>query len=523
MRRRDMRQDYARKKEKEEAEEERKKAEDDYYKVQLKVEAKRKEEEDKENELKREKDHQDWMVREKDAIVEIKKKKEEEEEKLKIKEEREQKIKEEWEEKESADKEAKERQEEKDELLNKEMNNLKQQHSHSNPEQPRSGGNHDRHNSESFNQSLANTNWNNVSSDMFGTEMDPRNCKFYIKTGACRFGPRCSRIHLKFDNSPTILIQNFFTDARLAIPMLNERNNDFGLEYDEVDLIHEFEKFYDDVIGEFRAAGTVVMFKCCQNYVPHLRGNVYVQYQDHNGALRALKMFNGRWYAGRQLSVELSPVTNWKSSICGLFDKRLCPRGKACNFLHVFRNPGNAYSVPNRTDFDPERATKTGGYDPKFVNPNHPVFAYYSKRDSGYGYRREDALKHDYSKSSTSSHRRSAWDSTRSRSRSRDRDYKRKSKRSHSRSRSRSRSSRSHSRSRSRSRRHKRSHSRSRTRSRSRSRSHSKEHKRSRRDSRGHSKSSNSSRESNRSKRSKRGGSKSSTSTEWSDLSDDPV
>ena len=26
-------------------------------------------------------------------------------------------------------------------------------------------------------------------------------------------------------------------------------------------MIHDFEKFYDDVIGEFRAAGTVVMFK----------------------------------------------------------------------------------------------------------------------------------------------------------------------------------------------------------------------------------------------------------------------
>ena len=32
-------------------------------------------------------------------------------------------------------------------------------------------------------------------------------------------------------------------------------------QYDEVDVILEYEKFYDDVIGEFRAAGTVVMFK----------------------------------------------------------------------------------------------------------------------------------------------------------------------------------------------------------------------------------------------------------------------
>jgi len=76
----------------------------------------------------------------------------------------------------------------------------------------------------------------------------------------------------------------------------------------------------------------------------------------------------------------------------GLFDKRLCPRGKACNFLHVFRNPGNTFSVPNRTDFDPERAFRSGGYDPRFVNPKHPVFQYYSQRDA-YGYRSSDIPK----------------------------------------------------------------------------------------------------------------------------------
>ncbi len=28
-------------------------------------------------------------------------------------------------------------------------------------------------------------------------------------------------------------------------------------------------------------------------------------------------MFNGRWYAGRQLQCEFSPVTRWKTAICG--------------------------------------------------------------------------------------------------------------------------------------------------------------------------------------------------------------
>jgi len=374
--------------------------------------------------------------------------------------------------------------------------------------------------------------FNNNNNNMPGHPVNPWNqygesamesqfCKFYVKTGACRFGARCSRMHPKKEHSPTIMIQNFFHDARLAIPMLNERNNDAAIEYDEVDVILEYEKFYDDVIGEFRAAGTVVMFKCCQNFVPHLRGNVYVQFTKHDEALEAMRMFNGRFYAGRQLSVELSPVTNWRSSICGLFDKRLCPRGKACNFLHVFRNPGNAYSVPNRTDFDPERARRQGGFDPAFINLNHPVLAYYNQRDS-YGYRSEKSIRSSGNRKPTNK-----WDNTRyerSRSRSRDRSDRKRRRRSHSRSRSKSRGrshsrSRSCSRSRSRSDSRDRSHRRSRrSRSRTRSKSRSRSKDRSKR-SRKHSRSSDSSRGSRRSR--KNSSEISDTSTDWSDISDD--
>jgi len=268
---------------------------------------------------------------------------------------------------------------------------------------------------------------------------DPTNCKFYMKTGACRFGQRCSRNHVAYENSPTILIPNFFQSSVLPDP---------DTETDEVEIIHEFEKFYDDVIGEFRAAGIVAMFKCCKNFVSHLKGNVYVQYTKPEDALEAMKMFNGRFYAGRQLTVELSPVVNWKFSICGLYDKQLCPHGKQCNFLHVFRNPGNAYSVPNRTDFDPQRAFKSGNYDPSFVNANHPVFQYYNQRDA-YGYRSADA--NSASNLITVTHQSNIkWDNDKtekpcSRSRSKDRSHSRR-KRHHSHSRSRSRDS-SHSRS----------------------------------------------------------------------------
>lgn len=47
----------------------------------------------------------------------------------------------------------------------------------------------------------------------------------------------------------------------------------------------------------------------------------------------------------------------------GLFERNRCPRGKNCNFLHVYRNPGNEFShrddrSPNHTPFDGGRSSE---------------------------------------------------------------------------------------------------------------------------------------------------------------------
>nr|CAD7423478.1 unnamed protein product [Timema monikensis] len=121
-------------------------------------------------------------------------------------------------------------------------------------------------------------------------------CPFFSKTGACRFGDRCSR------------------------------------------------EFFDDVLLEFERFGRVVQFKVCRNFEPHLRGNVYVEYASTQDAVGAFQKFQGRWYGGRQLNVEFTSVPSWRNAICGLFFKARCPKGKGCNFLHVFRNPNNAFA-----------------------------------------------------------------------------------------------------------------------------------------------------------------------------------
>lgn len=50
----------------------------------------------------------------------------------------------------------------------------------------------------------------------FGTEQDKAHCPFHLKTGACRFGSRCSRVHFYPDKSCTLLIKNMYNGPGLA-------------------------------------------------------------------------------------------------------------------------------------------------------------------------------------------------------------------------------------------------------------------------------------------------------------------
>ena len=57
---------------------------------------------------------------------------------------------------------------------------------------------------------------------------------------------------------------------------------------------------------------------------------------------RALRKLKGRWFARRQINCEFTCIKSWRTAICGMSK---CPKGRACNFLHVFKNPKNEYDV----------------------------------------------------------------------------------------------------------------------------------------------------------------------------------
>ncbi|KAG0533403.1 hypothetical protein BDA96_04G190500 [Sorghum bicolor] len=174
----------------------------------------------------------------------------------------------------------------------------------------------------------------------FGTEQDKAHCPFHLKTGACRFGVRCSRVHFYPDKSSTLLMKNMYNGPGLAL------DQDEGLEFTDEEIEQSYEEFYEDVHTEFLKFGELVNFKVCRNGCFHLRGNVYVHYKSLDSALLAYSSMNGRYFAGKQITCEFVAVTRWKAAICGDYMRsryKTCSHGVACNFIHCFRNPGGDY------------------------------------------------------------------------------------------------------------------------------------------------------------------------------------
>ncbi|KAF7722195.1 hypothetical protein EC973_003549 [Apophysomyces ossiformis] len=160
---------------------------------------------------------------------------------------------------------------------------------------------------------------------IYGTEKDKVNCSFYFKIGACRHGERCSRKHVKPTFSQTILIANMYQ---------NPSHNPI-CHMSEEQLQQDFDLFYEDVFMELAKYGEVEEMCVCDNVGDHLVGNVYCQYRYEEDAGKAVESLNNRFYAGRPLYAELSPVTDFREACCRQNELAECNRGGFCNFMHL--------------------------------------------------------------------------------------------------------------------------------------------------------------------------------------------
>lgn len=166
-------------------------------------------------------------------------------------------------------------------------------------------------------------------------------CPFFTKTGACRYGDTCSRNHRRVCLSKVILVPGFYTHFSLEKNSA-EYDTDIALEFESSETRQHFREFYKDVVPELESFGRIKTLKYCCNTEVHLRGNLYVEYYTEREAARALRRLKGRWYAGRQLNCEFVNLKSWRSAVCGMSK---CPKGRACNFLHTFKNPHDEYDI----------------------------------------------------------------------------------------------------------------------------------------------------------------------------------
>lgn len=117
--------------------------------------------------------------------------------------------------------------------------------------------------------------------------------------------------------------------------------------FDVVAAQRFFDEFYEgasllfvaltslDMFLEMAKYGEVEEIFVCRNLGDHLMGNVYAKYFDEGDAAKALNGIRNRYYGGRPLVCELSPVTDFREARCRQYDENACNRGGYCNFMHI--------------------------------------------------------------------------------------------------------------------------------------------------------------------------------------------
>lgn len=160
---------------------------------------------------------------------------------------------------------------------------------------------------------------------IFGTEEDKVNCSFYFKIGACRHGDGCSRVHMKPNFSETLLVKHFYVPPGVQAMAPTS----------EEDTKEHYEDFFEEIYDELSKFGNIKTLCVCENLGDHMFGNTYVQYDSEDNCAKAFASLNGRYYGGRMLQAEYSPVTDFREARCRQFEEQTCARGGYCNFMHL--------------------------------------------------------------------------------------------------------------------------------------------------------------------------------------------
>lgn len=99
--------------------------------------------------------------------------------------------------------------------------------------------------------------------------------------------------------------------------------------------VHNEQEFYEDIFEELAKHGEIENLNVCDNLADHMVGSVYAKFRDEDAAARAMASLQGRFYAGRPIMIEFSPVTDFREATCRQYEENTCTRGGYCNFMHL--------------------------------------------------------------------------------------------------------------------------------------------------------------------------------------------
>lgn len=102
------------------------------------------------------------------------------------------------------------------------------------------------------------------------------------------------------------------------------------------EMQEHYDNFFEDVFVECEDKyGEIEEMNVCDNLGDHLVGNVYIKFRNEADAEKAANDLNNRWFGGRPVYSELSPVTDFREACCRQYEMGECTRSGFCNFMHL--------------------------------------------------------------------------------------------------------------------------------------------------------------------------------------------
>merc|ERR1711976_894017 len=119
--------------------------------------------------------------------------------------------------------------------------------------------------------------------------------------------------------SQTMLLQNLYINPQNTAQTADGSH----IVLSDTEAQELFDDFFEEVFTELEDKyGEIEEMNVCDNLGDHLVGNVYVRFRYEEDAEKAVADLNNRWFNGRPVHSELSPVTDFREACCRQYEMR---------------------------------------------------------------------------------------------------------------------------------------------------------------------------------------------------------